>query len=315
MMMKFFFKCLLIYSLLSHSVKSSERVFNLLSSINDQDTTRIQESATALSLEMEEWIYEDIYLYREKRNHLLADLYKGIGDESYFWLKTLESSVKRSYLDKVIELISQVDLKLASSYVFTYQRQTQLGDINFFDRLYSPARESRGEYWANKKSITIDILPIPEFIPVFIHELAHFEDPELHDARLRIKALRSPIAHISSVNDLSDEERNNFGRYWFLRSSYLNHYKEIVPRRDACIIYTEMIKQGVLLEESERDSKRYEKVFSGELTCEELTRKELKILGKPKPFWSEGKPQAALVEAYTRKWHEQHGLEYPFFRD
>jgi len=263
-------------------------------------------------------IFKGAKIFKKKREMLKNRLEQEVTLQSWHWIKIIDRAILGDYLLKATEVLAQ----LPSGHMaqISYQKIVELikkdkMPITWMDRMTYRGK-SRGLYYHSDRLISIDILDPDEIIFPLIHELTHFLDKDLQDARYNLPTLRQKINLFSRIEhtDWSEDQKNEFGRYWFLKTSYLKNFKEYLPRVNACQTFVELDQLDLLENPSQQDLTRYNSVLSNKRNCYQLAAQELKNeYPAPQFFWSEEKWQYQLVQEYYHKWLKKNGIPDPIY--
>ncbi len=282
--------------------KSSEYQ-SLISHINANDKAQAKKELNSIASELTNLLAIDLEKFHRERKSLLDIMRRDVKDyKGYHWFKKIEKSYQSLYLQKGVDLIlSSTDPKLSSiQEKLKHFMSHKSKNLHLSNKLIY-ANGSRGSYHAHSNTVSIELLPMDEFINVLTHEVSHFNDDDLNKTRLNLASLRVE----------SEKSNQSFGYYWFLKSTYLQDLKEIVPRVDACLAYVSLVKDGLVENSYGRSSQRYWEVIAGVQTCHGQVQGELEG-SKLSFFWSSGSSEYNFVLQAYKDWHERNNLVFPF---
>ncbi len=282
----------------------SSKYETLITQINAREKELAYETLDSIAEDFTTLLETDLEVFHTERRSLLNLMRDKVKNyKGYHWFKKIEKSYQGIYLQKGIDIVlsSQEPEMISIQKKLRNFLSNQSKNLKVYNKLIYN-NKSRGSYHAGSKTVSIELLPMDEFVNVLVHEVSHFTDEDLNNTRLNLNRLR--------VN--SENSQKDFGYYWFLRSTYLKSLKEIVPRIDACTAYTSLTNSALLSSSRGRSSERYAEVLIGTKTCQEQVRGELADSPTLSFFWSSGSSEYNLVLAAYKSWHERNNLIFPF---
>lgn len=245
--------------------------------------------------------------FQKERSKLKELLELKTGSLSWFWMKKIDRKILVDYILEVTKKFTLLPRKhIAHRYRLAFKKLVKKDKLplTWINRI-SYKGKSRGLFYHDNREISVDVLRPDEVIFPFVHELTHYFDKELRDARYSLYDMKKEIYGFYHIDhdDWNENQRKIFGRYWFLKTAYFPSLKEYWPRINACHTFVDLYKLKLLKDPAREDLDRYRQVIQNKSTCRQLTESELrKEFLAPDFFWSEGKWQYDLVYDYYLNW-------------
>lgn len=273
-------------------------------------SVQLEQTLQSAPAQLDRALQEGVDQFYQIRESILSSVRKADPERSWYHMRHMDEAFISTYLSSVTESWLAFEDGTAPRELrrlFMTALKENTINLNWLSNQFYGAstNHSRGMTFVENQRVSIEILDRSAIQVPLIHELTHLFDEDLRDARLNMDVLYADLELTLQrpTEKWSTEEREKFGRYWFLRDTYLSYYKELKPRINACILFTGLYMLGELTSLPKQDLKRYKPVIDGKISCFSLSLNEIKsVAGEPQFFWSADSPEGEIERKFHENW-------------